>query len=53
MVHETDFACRTGLRQYAVSATDHPHDFKSFRVAEAVFILWKLQVGRITRLSAL
>jgi hypothetical protein len=52
LVDETDFACRSGLRQDAMAATDHPHDLKALQSPEAVVILWKPRVGRIIRLSA-
>ncbi len=29
LVHETDFACHTGLRQDAVATADHAHDLKT------------------------
>ena len=30
LVDETDFACRSGLCQDAVAASDHAHDLKAF-----------------------
>ncbi len=52
LVRKADFACHTGRRQHEMATPDHAHDLKALIVAEAVFILWKPQVGRITRLSA-
>jgi hypothetical protein len=38
LIGETDFTCHAGLCQDAVTAADHAHDLKPFRVAEAVLI---------------
>lgn len=29
LIHKTDFACHTGLRQDAVAAADHAHHFET------------------------
>ncbi len=31
LVDKTDFACRTGLRQDAVTTSDHAHDLKALQ----------------------